>query len=208
MNPPASNDRQSARRTENLIAAKKADSRRKRDAVFRSITALAGESDRITIPAVARHAGVSTWLIHNVPELKQAVHDAARRKTGKTNLRAGPARDSMSVSSLTNELAHLAVRLRKTTAERDKYKDIIKSSVGAQLEQRTTDELTTRIQGLEDALARARNQLQESEQQLTQTQDKLEDAVDQLRAARRNNRILIQDNNKVTSLHAQGSPTG
>lgn len=207
MNPPVSNDRQAARRTENLIAAKKADSRRKRDAVFRSITALAGEHHRITIPAIARHAGVSTWLIYNVPELKQAVHNAARQQTGKTNLPAAPAGGSASVSSLTNELAHLAARLKKTTAERDKYKDIIKSSVGAQLEQRSTDELATRIQELEHALARARNQLQESEHQLTQTRDKLEDAEDQLRAARRNNRVLIQDNNKVTSLHPQGGPT-
>lgn len=207
MNPPASNDQQSAR-TEHLIAAKKADSRRKRDAVFRSIMSLAKKSRRITIPAVARDAGVSTWLIYNVPELKQAVHDAAHRQKGKTTLHARPANHSASISSLTNDLAHLSARLAKTTAERDKYKDIIKSSVGAQLEQRTADELTTRIQGLEDALARARSHLQESEQQLAQTQDKLEDAEDQLRAARRNNRLLIQDNNKVTSLPIPGSPTG
>lgn len=203
MTPP----KKSAPRTEKLIAAKKADSRRKRSAVLRSIQHLSQSPDPITVPAIARHARVSTWLIYNVPELKQAFLNAAKQQTR-------PAKPSQpgrtpSIQSLTGELAHLAARLAKTTAERDRYRKIIQTSVGAQLEERTTDELTARIADLENALASTRNQLQAAEHQFQSLQDELEDTRDQLRAAQRNNRLLIQEDNNVVSLpNGSRTPTG
>ncbi|WP_026533344.1 hypothetical protein [Arthrobacter sp. H41] len=197
-----------ASRTEKLIAAKQADSRRKRGAVLRSIEHLAHSATPITVPAVARHARVSTWMIYNVPELKQAFLHAAEHQTLPAP-RQTPPGHTPSIQSLTAERAHLAARLATATAERDRYRNIIKAGVGAQLEARTTDELTTRITDLENALARTRNQLQDTEQQLHLLHDELQDTRDQLRAAQRNNRLLIQHHNNVVALPtADTTPTG
>lgn len=198
----------STSRTEKLVAAKKADSQRKRRAVLRSIEHLTKSPNPITVPAVARHARVSTWLIYNVPELRQAVLQAAAHQTRPAEQQGLPGR-SPSIQSLTAELAHLAARLTKATAERDRYRNAIRAGVGLQLEARTTDELTARITGLENALARARTQLQDTEHQFQLVQDELEDTRDQLRAVQRNNRLLMQQHNNVVSLPTNGeAPTG
>ena len=67
----------SALRTARLIAAKRTDGQRRREAVFKAIAAHTKAGRSITVSGIARSAGVSTWLDYNVPDLLDDVRSAA-----------------------------------------------------------------------------------------------------------------------------------
>ena len=60
-------------RTDKLIAARRQVSRDKRAHTLQTLLRLAESGARISFARLAREAGVSTWLLYNSPELKQAV---------------------------------------------------------------------------------------------------------------------------------------
>ena len=187
----------SALRTARLIAAKRADNQRRREAVLKAIAAHTQAGKSITAAGIARSAGVSTWLIYNVPDLLDAVRSAAAQNHAKEDTARKPA---PTINGLHNEMSLLNGRLTKATAERDQLKKALKTKLGAQLELETTGELKTRIGLLERSLERARLDLEDSQSRNSLLRDDLEDAQDELRAARRINHLLVKENSQRGSV--------
>ena len=187
----------SALRTARLIAAKRADNQRRREAVLKAIAAHTQAGKSITAAGIARSAGVSTWLIYNVPDLLDAVRSAAAQNHAKDDTARKPA---PTINGLHNEMSLLNGRLTKATAERDQLKKALKTKLGAQLELETTGELKTRIGLLERSLERARLDLEDSQSRNSLLRDDLEDAQDELRAARRINQMLVKENSQRGSV--------
>ncbi|MFJ6281322.1 hypothetical protein [Arthrobacter subterraneus] len=187
----------SAMCTARLIAAKRADSQRRREAVLKAIAAHTQAGKPITTAGIARSAGVSTWLIYNVPDLLDAVRSAAAQNHAKEDTAR---KSAPTINGLRNEMSLLNGRLTKTTAERDQLKKALKTKLGAQVELETTGELKTRIGLLERSLERARLDLEDSQTRSSLLRDDLEDAQDELRAARRINQMLVKENSQHGSV--------
>ena len=197
----------SAPRTARLIAAKKADSQRRREAVLKAIAAHTKAGQSITTAGIARSAGVSTWLIYNVPDLLDAVRSAAAQSHTKDDAGGISTGSAPTINGLHNEMSLLNGRLTKATAERDQLKKALKTKLGAQLELETTGELKTRIGLLERSLERARLDLEDSQSRNSLLRDDLENAQDELRAARRINQMLIKENSQQGSVAPLRSTT-
>lgn len=194
-------------RTSKLIAAKRADSQRRRTAVLKAIETQTQNGQPVTVAAVARAAGVSTWLIYNVPDLLAAVRRAPATEPHATtagNNRTG--NSGPSPASLHNELALLNARFTKVTAERDRLKKALKARIGEQLELETPAELQAHISVLERSLKRARLDLMEAETTHNFLRDELEESQDQLRAAQRINKMLMAENSGKATVVPLGSP--
>lgn len=190
----------SALRTARLIAAKRADGQRRRDAVFKAIAAHTKAGRSITVSGIARSAGVSTWLIYNVPDLLEAVRSAAAHSHAKEDAGRKSTGSAPTMNGLGNEVVMLSARLTRTAAERDQLKKALRKKIGEQLELETQGELKTRIGLLERSLERARVDLEESQTRSSLLRDDLEDAQDELRAARRINQMLMRENSQEGSI--------
>ncbi|SDJ00241.1 hypothetical protein SAMN04488693_1446 [Arthrobacter subterraneus] len=197
---PNETSSKSALRTARLIAAKKADSKRRREAVLKAIAAHTKAGRSITAAGIARSAGVSTWLIYNAPDLLEAVRSAAAQNHAKEDVDRKPTDSAPTINSLRNEVLMLNARLTRTAAERDQLKKALRNKIGAQLELETTGELKTRIGLLERSLERARLDLEDSQSRNSLLRDDLEDAQDELRAARRINQMLVKENSQRGSV--------
>ncbi|WP_155838586.1 DUF6262 family protein [Arthrobacter castelli] len=193
-------------RTSKLIAAKRADSQRRRAAVLKTVEMQTRSGQPVTVAGVARAAGVSTWLIYNVPDLLAAVRRAMAESRGNTAGNSRTRNSGPSPASLHNEVALLNARLTKVTAERDQLKKALKARIGAQLELETPAELKTHIANLERSLKCARLNLEEAETNNDLLHDKLEESQDQLRAAQRINKMLITENSGKAAVIPLGSP--
>ncbi|NOJ61638.1 hypothetical protein [Arthrobacter sp. 260] len=190
----------SALRTARLIAAKKADSQRRREAVLKAIAAHTKAGQSITTAGIARSAGVSTWLIYNVPDLLEAIRGAAAQSHAKEDTVRKSTGSAPTINSLRNEVSMLNARLTKTAAEREQLKKALRNKIGEQLELETSGELKTRIGLLERSLERARLDLEDSQTRSSLLRDDLEDAQDELRAARRINQMLIKEHSQQGSV--------
>ncbi|WP_026545006.1 hypothetical protein [Arthrobacter sp. 35/47] len=190
----------SAMRTAQLIAAKRADSQRRREAVLKAIAAHTKAGKSITTAGIARSAGVSTWLIYNVPDLLDAVRSAAAQSHAKEDTARESTGSAPTINGLRNEISMLNARLTKAAAERDQLKKALKNKLGAQVELETARELRTRIGLLERSLERARLDLEDSQTRSNLLRDDLDDTQDELRAARRINQMLIKENSQQGSV--------
>lgn len=190
----------SAMRTARLISAKRADAQRRREAVLKAIAAHTKAGRSITVAGIARSAGVSTWLIYNVPDLLEAVRSAAAQSHAKEDTGRKSTGPAPTINGLRNEVMMLNARLTKAASERDQLKKALKNKLGAQLELETAGELKTRIGLLERSLERARLDLEDSQTRSNLLRDDLEDAQDELRAARRINQMLMKENSQQGSV--------
>ncbi|GAA1129558.1 hypothetical protein GCM10009582_28430 [Arthrobacter flavus] len=161
----------------------------------------------VTVAGIARAAGVSTWLIYNVPDLLVAVRRAGGTESHAPDTVKNRTRNSApSPASLRNELALLNARLTKATMERDQLKKALKARIGEQLELETPTELKAHISILERALKRARLDLEEAGTNSDLLHDKLEESQDQLRAAQRINKMLMRESSGKAAVIPLGSP--
>jgi hypothetical protein len=168
-------------RTAKLIAARQRASRDKRAHTLHTLDRLLQSGARISFAAVAREADVSTWLVYNNPELKQAITDAMKHPARH----AGPPRPAESPTSQASlrtdlELArHEIAALRRS--ER-KLRERLQRTLGAEIEHIDRSELVARrIDDLETVVAKLRcenNDLVETNTRLTQLADQRHDDLD------------------------------
>ncbi|MFD9724596.1 DUF6262 family protein [Streptomyces sp. NPDC059072] len=123
---------------------RKADSARRRERVIKAINAPAQGTGRISVSAIARHAGVDRTFLYRHPDLLAPVHAAEIEPAQQ-----GPV-SSMTVSraSLQADLAHAQARNTRFAARIQLLERRLSSELGEQVWRETGLEIPTDIDAL------------------------------------------------------------
>lgn len=178
-----------------LRESRRRDSAAKRQRVRDTVAQMLRRGAPVTFAAVARAAGVSTWLVYadGVREhidratTRQAAQPAAAQRTGQ----------AASETSLRTDLELGRAQIRQLRAERDELRDQVRAHLGHQLEHLGSKTLTDRISELTrhgQALADQHQQAVAENQQLRQ---RVTDLEDELTAARTSLRRMIRETSKA-----------
>ncbi|WP_405898155.1 DUF6262 family protein [Streptomyces sp. NBC_00727] len=191
--PAASGGNDRNARVERLRVSRAKDSEDKTRRALDTVDGLLRSGRRITVAQVARDASVSTWFVYNQPRVHQAVQDGitAQRTRGRQNPHA-PEASQVSPAGLRTDLALAREEIKDLKKERDRLRNRVSLSLGAELEGVNQHELIERVQqieqrntALEHALSEARDQIAALEGQLRAAEDDLTAARASLRRAMR-----------------------
>jgi hypothetical protein len=185
-------------RTAGLRAARAKDSADKRRRALAAIHALETAGTPITAAAIARAAGVSTWLLYN-DGIRQHL-DAARRRQSPTThppRAASPADQSPpTLPGLRTDLALARAEIRRLRAEHDKLRRRLRLQLGAEIEGPDRAELITRVADLEALTRQLLTERDARSAQADLTQRRIHELEDDLTAARESLRRVIKDHNR------------
>ena len=174
-----------------LREARRRDSDRKRDHVFRTVDAMKRDGTPITFAAVARAARVSQWLVYadgvrdyiNTARVAQAAEPAQAKSAGRC----------ASEASLRTDLELARQDNRRLRGEVDRLKKVLQQRLGAQLEAESYESLRRRIDELVEANNRYRSENTCLATELDNVRAELSLAVDDLAAARSGLRRMIRE---------------
>ena len=134
-----------------LKAARAKDSELKRRRALAALEALKATGAPITFTAVAKAAGVSTWLVY-ADGIREHI-DAARHRQNNHHHRTGtptaPSTQPATPASLRTDLAIARDQIKMLRAERDKLQQRLRLQLGAELEAPDRVHLTARVADLE-----------------------------------------------------------
>jgi hypothetical protein len=179
-----------------MIAARRRDSHERRTRVTQAIEVMLANGTPITFTAVARQAGVSTWLVH-AHGVREAIEQARDRQLAEPVVAPPPGRVA-SQTSLHTDLALAREEIKRLRAQTDELRGKLRLSLGSQLDNLTKTDLVARVDELTDhntRLLAETHQLRGSNNQLAATVAQLED---DLAAARTSLRRMIRAENRPT----------
>jgi hypothetical protein len=159
-----------------LAQARRADSLRKRQSVLDALQTMAAAGERITFTAVARAAGVSTWLVY-AEGVREHVQEAIDRQEHAPVKEHGSGRQASS-ASLKTDLALAREEITALREERDRLRDAVRQQLGQQLDQVSNRQMTDRVTELTDQV----RQLEDSETRARQEAERLASRVEELEA--------------------------
>ncbi|MDA8282320.1 MAG: DUF6262 family protein [Actinomycetota bacterium] len=125
-----------AARTAALRSARTADSQAKRARALAAIEALESAGTLISFPAVAKAAGVSTWLAYS-SGIREHVEAARRRQTdavGSERSTSPAAPQRTSAAGLRTDLALARSEIGRLRAEADQLRQRLRLHLGAEIE--------------------------------------------------------------------------
>ncbi|TQC50781.1 hypothetical protein EEB14_02810 [Rhodococcus sp. WS4] len=144
-------------RTDRLIAARRQVSRDKHVHTLQTVRRLAESGAPISFAGVAREAGVSTWLLYNSPELKQAVTDAMRHQSQPAHQSPHVASEKTTSSqSLRTDLELARHEIAVLRRSERKLRERLQRTLGTEIEQIDRSELIARIAELDTHLDKLR----------------------------------------------------
>lgn len=135
-------------RTAALHAARAKDSEQKRQRALAAIDALETNGTPITITAVARAAGVSTWLVY-ADGIREHVEAARRRQSDHGTPPSPPSLPRATPASLRTDLAVARLEIRRLRAEREQLAQRLRLRLGAEIEGPDRTQLIARVAELE-----------------------------------------------------------
>ncbi|MCT9107602.1 DUF6262 family protein [Streptomyces mirabilis] len=181
---------------EALAESRRRDSRTKRQRVLAVVDQLLAQGDPVTFAAVARTAGVSNWLVY-ADGVREHI-DKARAQQASRPARDRQSGGTASTASVRTDLELSRTEIRTLREERDKLKAALQRSLGQQLDQAATKDLVARIDELTSHNHELSTQLQQVRQDNTQLSRRLEEAEDDLAAARTSLRRMIRDESRTS----------
>lgn len=174
-----------------LREARRRDSDRKRDQVYRTVDSMKRDGTPITFAAVARAGKVSQWLVY-ADGVREYIA-AAREAQAAEPVRAGRVGRSASEASLRTDLELAKQDNRRLRAEVDRLKKALREQLGAQLEAASAESLRQRIDELTQANNRYRSENVRLAADLDDVRSQLHIADDDLAAARASLRQMIRN---------------
>ena len=187
-------------RTGGLRAARAKDSAGKRRRAREAIDALEAAGTPVTAPAVAKTAGVSTWLVYT-EGLREHL-DAARRRQAHSASRPARAASEQALpapASLRTDLALARDEIRRLRAERDKLHGRLQLQLGAEIDGPDPAELITRVADLESLTRQLLAERDARATEASHAQRRIGELEDDLTAARESLRRVIKDRNRPSS---------
>ena len=132
-----------------LKAARAKDSELKRHRALAALEALEVTGASITFTAVAKAAGVSTWLVYS-DGIREHI-DAARHRQNNYAIGtpSAPSAPPATPASLRTDLAITREQVKTLRTERDKLQQRLRLQLGAELEAPDRAHLTARVADLE-----------------------------------------------------------
>ncbi|WP_406436671.1 DUF6262 family protein [Streptomyces sp. NBC_00631] len=172
-------------RIRRLRAARAQDSEAKTARTLDVLRDLFASGQRITCARVAREASVSTWFVYNKPQVQDAIQAAMheQRQHGRRTV-TGPSSGQVTPAGLQTELALARQEIKDLKKERDRLRERVRLSLGAELDDVGRGQLVERIRQLEQQNTELRRELSEAGDRLTDSERRLQEAEDDLTAAR------------------------
>jgi Family of unknown function (DUF6262) len=133
------------RRTEALQAARLRDSQTKRARVRATVEKMLLAGDPVTFSAVARAAGVSTWLVY-AEGVREHIQAAIQKQAAKPADRRPD--DPVSVVSVRTDLALAREEIARLRTDNTRLRHNAQRLLGQQLEQATNGDLLARVDHL------------------------------------------------------------
>jgi hypothetical protein len=188
-----------ADRTAGLRAARAKDSHDKRRRALAAIDALEAADTPITAAAVARAAGVSTWLLYtdgvrehlDIARRRQAVPTSSPPRTTSPGDQA-----PLTPASLRTDLALARAEIRRLRAEHDKLRQRLRLQLGAEIDGPDRAELVARVADLESLTRRLLTERDARTTEADLAQQRIRELEDDLTAARESLRRVIKDHNR------------
>lgn len=174
-----------------LREARRRDSERKRDQVFRAVDAMKRDGTPITFAAVARTAKVSQWLVY-----ADGVRDyieTARSDQAAVPARAKRAGRSASEASLRTDLELAKQDNRRLRSELGRVTKALRERLGTQLEATSVETLRRRSEEVIAANNRYRSENIRLATELDGIRSQLRTAEDDLAATRTSLRRMIRN---------------
>ncbi|MCF3167073.1 MULTISPECIES: DUF6262 family protein [Streptomyces] len=186
-----------ARRTPGdvLRETRKKDSLTKRARVLATVDEMKAKGEPITFLAVARTAGVSNWLVY-AEGVREHIEAAMKGQT-KNGRRTRQAGREASAASLATDLALVRQENKALRGERDRLKKAVQRSLGAQLDQAGTKELTARVNQLLAELERLALERDQIRAERDELRAKLTETEDDLVAAREAGKRMLKQINRT-----------
>lgn len=172
-------------RVRRLSAARARDSEAKTTRALDVVRDLLGSGQRVTFAGVAREASVSTWFVYNQAQVRDAVQAAVeeQREHGRhTSQVSGGQR--VNPAGLHTELALAREEIKDLKKERDRLRERVRLSLGAELDDVDRSQLVGRVEQLEQEKADVKHELSVARDQLTALGRRLQESEDGLTAAR------------------------
>lgn len=135
-------------RTAGLRAARAEDSRDKRARALSAVESLKVAGDTVSFAAVAKSAGVSTWLVYS-PGVREHIEAARRQQAGRSLAAPPSTSQGATPASLRTDLATARDQIRNLRAERDKLRDRLRLQIGAEIDGPDRSQLIGRVADLE-----------------------------------------------------------
>lgn len=174
-----------------LAQARRRASLDKRQRALTALTTLEQQGKKITHAAVARTAGVSTWLTYT-EGIREHIEAAQQRQHPTA---PSPDRIRSTTATLRTELKLARQEIRTLREDRDRMRKAIQHQLGQQLDALDAGHLTERV----DELTRTNQRLEDSLQQATDENHRLHALVGTLEtdlaAARTSLRRMIREEN-------------
>lgn len=182
-----------------LRDARRRDSDRKRDQVFRALDAMKRDGTPITFASVARAAGVSQWLVY-----ADGVRDFI--ETARSAQAAQPSQDkrgahSASEASLRTDLELAKQDNRRLRGEADRLKKALRERLGGQLEASSAESLKRRVDELLVANDRYRSENSRLVSELHEARRQLRASEEDLAASRTSLRRMIRESSSTPTSH-------
>ncbi|MFB7588249.1 DUF6262 family protein [Streptomyces sp. NPDC056169] len=179
----SSNDRDA--RVERLRTSRAKDSEAKTRRSLEAVDGLLRTGRRVTVAQVAREAAVSTWFVYNQPQVHQAVQDGitTQREQGRQNSTVSEAQQ-VSPAGLRTDLALAREEIKDLKKERDRLRNRVRLSLGAELDGVNRNELIERVQQLERRNTALDQELSVARDRIASLEGQLHEAEDDLTAAR------------------------
>ncbi|WP_267625810.1 DUF6262 family protein [Gordonia sputi] len=141
-------------RVERLTQARRIDSKTKRQRTLDVLDEMLDAGQRVTFVGLARQAGVSTWLLYNVDELKTSVQKAIASQSGSALAKTSSS--TLPPSVALTELAIARSEIHELRSENKKLTARLQLTLGAELDEVDQSQLIDRIHQLEELVATLR----------------------------------------------------
>ncbi|GAA1563170.1 hypothetical protein GCM10009827_100910 [Dactylosporangium maewongense] len=179
-----------------LRDARQKDSRDKRGRVLSTVDRLLADNEPITFTGVARAANVSHWLVY-AAGMREHIDAARRRQTRATTNDTRAATIAPAGWKVEQQL--LQQDNRRLREEVDRLKTAIRRNLGQQLDQLGAADLSTRVNELTALNQRLQSDLERAQALITDLTGQLNEAHDDLAAARTSIRQLIRVENTASA---------
>ena len=177
-----------------LREARRKDSRVKRAKVVAVVDAMLTSGDLITFTAVARAAGVSSWLVY-AAGMREHIEEARTRQQ-RQPARATQVRPPVGAASLHTELALTRADNARLRAELAKARTAVQRQLGQQLEQLGSADLTTGMNDLTQQNRALRSEVDGLKQVNKNLERRVSETGDDLTATRTSLRRMIRSENQ------------
>ncbi|MEU9298695.1 DUF6262 family protein [Streptomyces sp. NPDC048266] len=171
-----------------LKAARQRDSADKRGRVLKAVQDMLRDNHRITFAAVAREAGVSSWLVY-APGLRERIDQARARQAAQSHQDQRSGRKASTASEQT-DLLLARQEIKQLRTENGQLRQQARIHLGQQVEQLGNHDLVNRISELTVENLRLSTAERQATTENTQLRQRVTELEDDLAAARRNENRL------------------